>query len=152
MWILVWQNVQLALIFASILTGIIIANILFGLYDNIGQKQEPFEWRRLVKGLLKGLVVIVGTLCLVVCFTLLPQIVEVWQLNIEPDLLEAISVILIFAIYIYAIVQYAKEALGKLRAILGVSDSKETEANDAKQAATERTTYDDYDDLKDMAK
>lgn len=144
MWIVVWQNVQLALILAAILTGIIVANILFGLYDNIGQKQQPFEWRRLVKGLLKGFVVIVGTMCLVVCFTLLPQIVEIWQLDIDTALLEAISVILIFVIYIYAIVQYAKSALSKLRDILKVEEPK-TEQKAA-------SVYGEYDDLKDMTK
>lgn len=151
MWILVWQNVQLALILATILTGIIVANILFGLYDNIGQRQEPFEWRRLVKGLLKGLVVIVGTLCLVVCCTLLPQIIEVWQLDIEPDLLEAISVILIFAIYIYAIVQYAKTALSKLRNILKVNEPAADEIV-AEAQNQEAAPYGKYDDLKGMAK
>lgn len=145
MWDIVLQNIQLALILASILTGIIVANILFGLYDNIGQKQEPFEWRRFLKGILKGMVVIVGTLCLVVCFTLLPQIIEIWRLDIKPDFLEAVSVILIFAIYIYAIVQYAKMALAKLQSILG---------NKSEQSVEKKTTAQmlDYDDLKGMTK
>lgn len=120
MWLIIWQNVQVALIFMAILAGIIIANILFGLYDNIGQKQEQFEWKRLFKGILKGAVVLAGTLCLVVCSTLLPQIIDIWKLNVDSSILEAISVVAILVIYLYAIVQYAKAAIGKLKDILKV--------------------------------
>ena len=125
MWELVLKNIELSLILVVILLGCITANILFGLYYNIGKKGQKFNSKKLIKGLLKALTVIGGTLCLVICFTLLPQVIEIWQLDIDAAIVEAVSVVLIFGIYIYAIVNYGKDALIKLKAILEVQQDEE---------------------------
>lgn len=118
---------NLGLIFVLILmlactTG---ANILFGLYSNIELKNQPFDWVKLLHGLKKLGVVSLGTACLMSVFVLLPGVLETWNVQLDPAVIEGISAAVIVAVYIMAIASAGADAVAKLREILKVSKTGE---------------------------
>lgn len=102
------------------LAGTTAANILFGLYDNIALKGEDFDKDKLLLGFKKFAVVALGTACLVVVFALLPGVLELWQIDIDPAVIEGISAAVIVVIYVVAIASSGVDALSKLKDILKI--------------------------------
>lgn len=118
------SNLELIGILIVMLAGTTAANILFGLYDNIELKNEVFSRDKLLGGLKKFGVVALGSACLVVVFALLPSVLELWKVDIDPAVIEGISAAVIVAVYVVAIASSGADALGKLRDILKIGKTE----------------------------
>lgn len=119
------SNLELIGILIVMLAGTTAANILFGLYDNIALKNEAFSRDKLLLGLKKFGVVALGSACLVIVFALLPGVLELWQVDVDPAVIEGISAVAIVVLYVMAIASSGADALGKLRDILKIGKTGE---------------------------
>lgn len=119
------SNLGLIFVLILMLAGTSLANILFGLYANVELKNESFDWGKLLHGIKKLGVVTLGTACLMTVFVLLPGVLEMWDVQIDPTIIEGISAVVIVAVYVFAIASVGAEAVAKLREILKVNNAGE---------------------------
>jgi hypothetical protein len=127
MWNEIILNLGVISFFAAILACIILANIFTGLFYNIGGAGEPFEIKRLIKGLLKGVVVLAACYLLTIALTAVPYAIEAAGISMDESLLESISIVVLFLIWGTAIIKYALAALETVRKILGVTTTVKKE-------------------------
>lgn len=120
MWESLISNLELMGILVIMLAGTTIANILFGLYENIEIKNEAFNWGKLLHGLKKFGVLAVGSACLMTVFALLPGVLSLWQIEVDPQIIEGISAGVIVLVYVVAIAMQGADAVLKLKDILKV--------------------------------
>ena len=114
------QNLELIGILIAMLAGTTAANILFGLYGNIELAGQDFTWPKFFHGLKKFGVVAVGTACLVAVFVLLPGVLELWRVEVDPAVIEGLSALVIVGVYLVAIAISGAGAVAKLKDILKV--------------------------------
>ena len=95
--------------------GVLIAvNIALGLYNNIENICEAFDWRKLVKGIVKALCVSGAFIGLAYSFDVTGTSIDLGVFDIDPE-----------AIMISAIILYLGKGLQNLASILGVGTKKE---------------------------
>ena len=95
--------------------GVLIAvNIALGLYNNIENICETFDWRKLVKGIVKALCISGSFIGLAYSFDVTGTSIDLGVFDIDPE-----------AIMISAIILYLGKGLQNLASILGVGTKKE---------------------------
>ena len=95
--------------------GVLIAvNIALGLYNNIENICEAFDWRKLVKGIVKALCISGAFIGLAYSFDVTGTSIDLGVFDIDPE-----------AIMISAIILYLGKGLQNLASILGVGTKKE---------------------------
>ena len=95
--------------------GVLIAvNIALGLYNNIENICETFDWRKLVKGIVKALCISGAFLGLAYSFDVTGTSIDLGVFDIDPE-----------AIMVSSIILYLGKGLQNLASILGVGTKKE---------------------------
>lgn len=95
--------------------GVLIAvNIALGLYNNIENICETFDWRKLVKGIVKALCISGAFIGLAYSFDVTGASIDLGVFDIDPE-----------AIMVSSIILYLGKGLQNLASILGVGTKKE---------------------------
>jgi hypothetical protein len=106
--------------FAVILLGLaMLSNTCFGLWYNVKSLRKKFDCKKLLQSLLKFLVFVVGLGSLSILVTLLPAYAQYSGVDLPQEAYEIINILLIVSIFITSIISYAKQAIDKLKKILG---------------------------------
>ena len=110
--------------FAVILLGLaMLSNTCFGLWYNVKSLRKKFDCKKLLQSLLKFLVFVVGLGSLSILVTLLPSYAQYSGVDLPQEAYEIISILLVVSIFITSIISYTKQAIDKLKKILGSDDN-----------------------------
>ena len=95
-----------------------LSNMLFGIWYNVKILEEAFDWKRVVKSLLKIIAVGVGIALLTVAVTLIVPFAQLTGMPIPEEYEEVVSIVAILIICLRASVTYIKEAWTKMNDIM----------------------------------
>lgn len=119
MWEVLFSNLALIGALLVMFLCALSANTLFGVYYNVATLKESFKLDKLLLGLLRGAVVLVGVVGLIVVISLAPFILESAGLSdLTEAIINAISVIAIVGVILTATITYLIQALEKFKKIL----------------------------------
>ncbi len=97
-----------------------LSNMLFGIWYNVKILEEAFDWKRIVKSLLKIIAVGIGIALLTVAVTLIVPFAQLTGMPIPEEYEEVVSIIAILIICLRASVTYIKEAWTKMNDIMNM--------------------------------
>lgn len=115
----------------GIILGIlVIVNVSTSTIYNVWSSKEKFNWKKMVKGLIKAIIFYVSAAALSVAFTILPYINDMISSSfgtelISNDVLEMLSSAGVLGTVVTAIVMQGKRALTGLLKMQEVSTSEE---------------------------
>ena len=112
------ENLQLIGVLILMYVGSLGANILLGLYNNINNLKENFSKEKLLNGIIRGGIVLVGSLVITVIISLLPDVLKALGIQTEANLLDGVSIVAIAGVLASMIVRYLKDAVSKFYSIL----------------------------------
>lgn len=121
------NNVMLIGILTIMFLGSVLLNTLLGTYHNISQLKTEFSKEKLISGLVKSVIVLVGALVLTTFVSLLPEVLAVFGIAADSTLIEGISIAAIGGVMGSTIVRYLGDALKKFYVILGYKSEEEVE-------------------------
>ena len=113
------SNLLLIGILVLMYLGSLALNTLFGTYHSISNLKENFSKDKLITGLIRGAIVLVGALGITVLISLLPEILVAFGIAAEVALIEGISTAAIAGVMGSTILRYLGDALKKFYTILG---------------------------------
>lgn len=116
------ENLLLIAILVLMYLGSLAINTVLGLYHNIANLKEAFSKEKIVSGLTRGGIVLVGALVIAAIISLLPQILAMFGISSEPAVFEGISVIAMGGVLASTIIHYLSDAIKKLYVILGAKE------------------------------
>lgn len=117
------SNLQLIGILILMYVGSLGANTLLGMYNNINNLKESFSKEKLLNGIARGGIVLIGSLVITVIISLLPDVLKALGVQTEANLLDGVSIVAIAGVLASMIVRYLKDAVSKFYSILyGKSD------------------------------
>lgn len=116
------NNLGLVTILVCMYLGSFAINTVLGLYYNIGNIKETFSKEKLLTGLYKGAIILVGALSLTVIISLLPEVLAGFGIATETSMLEDISVIAMGGVLASIIAKYLSDAVKKLYTIMGKTE------------------------------
>ncbi len=93
-------------------------NVLFGVYYNTKSIKEQFSKEKLIEGLTKGAIVLIGGLLITTSISMLPSLVESLGITVEDGLFEGVSIAGIAGVLLTMTIRYLKDAITKFYAIL----------------------------------
>ena len=97
--------------------GVVIAvNIVLGIYNNIENVKQNFDWKKLVTGIIKAGCITIAFIGLAYCFDATKTTIDTGVFEVNPDV-----------IMTSAIVLYAGKAIQNLVGILGINTGNKTE-------------------------
>ena len=97
--------------------GIAIAvNVVLGLYNNISNIKECFDWKKLLNGVIKAACISAAFIGLAYCFDATGTVIDVGVFDITPELIMTSAIIL-----------YVAKGLKNLASILGVNSRSKDE-------------------------
>ena len=112
------NNLELIGILILMYVGAAGANILLGMYNNISNLKERFSKEKLIAGLTRCVIVLVGSLLITVIISLLPDILKALGVQTDANLFDGISIVAIAGVLSSMIVRYLKDAVSKFYSIL----------------------------------
>lgn len=112
------DNLQLIGVLILMYVGSLGANTLLGLYNNINNLKENFSKEKLLNGIIRGGIVLVGSLVITVIISLLPDVLKALGVQTEANLLDGVSIVAIAGVLSSMIVRYLKDAVSKFYSIL----------------------------------
>lgn len=119
------SNLLLILILVVMYLGSLGANTILGIYYNISGIKENFSKEKLLKGLVRGGIVLAGSLLIAGIISLLPEVLTAFGIATESALFESISVAAMAGVIGSTVVRYLSDAVKKLYAILGTKGEEE---------------------------
>lgn len=119
------QNLQFIGILILIYLGSLGINTVLGIYYNLKTVKEVFSKEKLLTGLTRGGVILLGGIIITVIISLLPAVLKNFGISADNQLFENISIISMASILISAITRYLKDALEKFYSILGFKKEEE---------------------------
>lgn len=119
-------NLLLILILTLMYLGSLVANTILGIYNNTSNLKETFSKEKLLNGLLKGLIILVGAMLITVIISLLPEVLTAFGISASSTIVESISVAAMAGVLGSTVMKYAVDAVKKLYTILGAK-AEETE-------------------------
>lgn len=120
------SNLLLILILTLMYLGSLIANTILGIYNNTSNLKETFSKEKLLNGLLKGLIILIGAMLITVIISLLPEVLTAFGISASSAIVESISVAAMAGVLGSTVMKYAVDAVKKLYTILGAK-AEETE-------------------------
>lgn len=102
-----------------------VSNMVFGLYRNIKQLQQPFDKEKLINSGLKVASIAVGLVLLVVGITALPAFADYVGWKIPEEYTKVFSDLAVISVCLVVSCKYFAEAIGKFTAILDLGTKKE---------------------------
>lgn len=112
------QNLKLIGILILAYLGSLGINTLLGVYYNLKTLKENFSKEKLLAGLLRGAIVLLGGLAITVIISLLPEILAAFGVTTDTHLFENLSITAMAGILASTITHYLGDALKKFYAIL----------------------------------
>lgn len=112
------DNLQLIGVLILMYVGSLGANTLLGLYNNINNLKENFSKEKLLNGIIRGGIVLIGSLVITVIISLLPDVLKALGVQTEANLLDGVSIVAIAGVLASMIVRYLKDAVSKFYSIL----------------------------------
>lgn len=123
------SNLLLIGILVLMYLGSLALNTLFGTYYSISNLKENFSKEKMISGLTKGGIILVGALGITVLISLLPEVLAAFGIAAETNLIEGISIAAIAGVMGSTILKYLSDALQKFYSILGFNLPKKNEEN-----------------------
>ena len=114
------SNLLLVFILVIMYLASLATNTILGIYHNISEVKENFSKEKLISGLARGGIVLLGALLIACIISLLPEVLAAFGIATETALFESISVAAMAGVMGSTIVRYLSDAVKKLYAILGV--------------------------------
>ena len=124
------NNLALISVLVIMYLASMLTNTVLGLYNNISNIRESFSKEKLISGLVKGGITLIGALAIASIISLLPDVLLAFGIQSEGNILESISVAAMGGVIASAVVRYMGDAIKKLYEILGMRMSDETERED----------------------
>lgn len=118
-------NLMLIGILVLMYLGSLALNTLLGTYHSISNLKETFAKEKLISGLIRGGIVLLGSLGITVLISLLPEILAAFGIAAEATLIEGISIAAIAGVMGSTILRYLGDALKKFYTILGYKNKEE---------------------------
>lgn len=119
MFSLLLENLLLITILVLMYLGSLGVNTILGMYHNIANLRETFSKEKMVSGLIRGGIVLIGALIIAAIISLLPEVLAAFGITAEAALFEGISVIAMGGVLASTVVRYLSDAVKKLYVILG---------------------------------
>ena len=116
---LVLDNLEKVGIGVVIFLGAYLANIIFGVWNNVKIEGYEFNWRLIGNSIVKFIVLGVGIALLTVLVSLIPMYAQYVGIEIEAETLSIIDSLVIVGGFLTATIRYVKDSLNKLSNILG---------------------------------
>lgn len=113
------NNLMLVGILVCMYLGSFMLNTILGVYHNVADLKNEFSKEKLVNGLIKGGIALIGALGITVMVSLLPELLAAFGIAADSALLEGISVAGIGGVMASSIIRYIGDAIKKLYTILG---------------------------------
>lgn len=124
------NNLALISVLVIMYLASMLTNTVLGLYNNISNIRESFSKEKLISGLMKGGITLIGALAIASIISLLPDVLLAFGIQSEGNILESISVAAMGGVIASAVVRYMGDAIKKLYEIIGTRMSDETERED----------------------
>ena len=124
------NNLALISVLVIMYLASMLTNTVLGLYNNISNIRESFSKEKLISGLIKGGITLIGALAIASIISLLPDVLLAFGIQSEGNILESISVAAMGGVIASAVVRYMGDAIKKLYEIIGVRMNDETERED----------------------
>ncbi len=124
------NNLALISVLVIMYLASMLTNTILGLYNNISNIRESFSKEKLISGLIKGGITLIGALAIASIISLLPDVLLAFGIQSEGNILESISVAAMGGVIASAVVRYMGDAIKKLYEIIGVRMNDETERED----------------------
>lgn len=112
------SNLKLIGILMAMFVGSFSVNTLLGIYANVAEAKEQFSKEKLLQGIARGLIVLIGCFILTVIISLLPEMISALGIVAEDGILENISIVGMSGVIVSMIFRYLKDALEKFYNIL----------------------------------
>ena len=113
---LIITNIEIIAWFLAILGGITVSDILFGFYKNVVKLGEDFDWKRIGKSMLKLASLVGGIGLLTISLTIFPEVLKMFSIEIiNPEVLESVSVLVIFGLMVSAILTQGAAAIKNMQ-------------------------------------
>lgn len=112
------SNFKLIGILMAMFIGSFGANVLLGIYSNVAEAKNQFSKEKLIQGLVRGLIVMIGCFAITAIISLLPDMIGALGITIEDGALEGISITAMSGVIVSMIFRYLKDALQKFYTIL----------------------------------
>lgn len=119
------NNLMLIAILVLMYLGSLILNTLLGTYHSISNLKETFTKEKLISGLIRGGIVLLGSLGITVLISLLPEVLAIFGIAAEATLIEGISIAAIAGVMGSTILRYLGDAIKKFYTILGYNNKEE---------------------------
>lgn len=124
------NNLALISVLVIMYLASMLTNTVLGLYNNISNIRENFSKEKLISGLIKGGITLIGALAIASIISLLPDVLLAFGIQSEGNILESISVAAMGGVIASAVVRYMGDAIKKLYEIIGARMNDETERED----------------------
>lgn len=124
------NNLALISVLVIMYLASMLTNTVLGLYNNISNIRESFSKEKLISGLIKGGITLIGALAIASIISLLPDVLLAFGIQSEDNILESISVAAMGGVIASAVVRYMGDAIKKLYEIIGARMNDETERED----------------------
>lgn len=124
------NNLALISVLVIMYLASMLTNTVLGLYNNISNIRESFSKEKLISGLVKGGITLIGALAIASIISLLPDVLLAFGIQSEGNILESISVAAMGGVIASAVVRYMGDAIKKLYEIIGARMNDETERED----------------------
>lgn len=117
---LVLKNLYYVGIGVGIFALAYLSNMFFGIWYNVRVLEEAFDWKRILKSLLKVIAVGAGIALLTIAITLIVPFAQLAGVPIPEEYGEVVSIIAILVICLKASLTYIKEAWTKMNDIMNM--------------------------------
>ena len=104
---------EIILQYLPVLGTTIAVNIILGVYNNIENIKENFDWRKLVRGIIKAACIALAFIGLAYIFDATDAVIDAGVFEVNPEMIMTSAIIL-----------YAGKAIQNLMSILGVTKTK----------------------------
>ena len=118
---LILDNLEKVGIGVVIFLGAYLANIIFGVWNNVKIEGYEFDWKLIANSIVKFIVLGLGIALLTVIVSLVPMYAQYVGIEIEVETMSIIDSIVIIGGFLTATIRYIKDSLDKLSNILGNS-------------------------------
>ena len=118
MFVYLLNNIKLIGVLLAMYSVSFGVNVLFGVYYNTKSIKEQFSKEKLIEGLTKGAIVLIGGLLITTSISMLPSLVESLGITVEDGLFEGVSIAGVAGVLLTMTIRYLKDAITKFYAIL----------------------------------
>lgn len=116
---IIFENIKIIGMLFGLFGLFFCSNTMFGLYLNTNIKKENFEWDRLLSGLKRGIILFIGIISLVLGVSTIGSVINMAEIiDIDPSIIDGISIVAIATIILYSTIDYAQQSISKFKEIM----------------------------------